>query len=210
MLQKEIQVEIDVLHRQGKAIRAIERETGHSRNTIRAILRGLSNGQYGPRKARPTKIDNYKRYLQDRLQGAGKVWLPATVLLREIRAQGYDGGITRIKGYLREIRPAPPDEPIVRFETEPGRQLQIDFVVFRRGELPLRAFTAELGFSRYSYVELPAMSAALLSSPVLNVPYTTSAAFQRTCFAITPRRSCSSAMLSATAFTGIIRHGWIS
>jgi transposase len=42
---------------------------------------------------------------------------------------------------------------VVRFETEPGRQLQIDFVVFRRGDVPLRAFTAELGFSRYSYVE---------------------------------------------------------
>jgi transposase len=153
MLQKEIQVEIDVLHRQGKTIRAIERETGHSRNTIRAILRGQCDGQYGPRKPRPTKVDNYKQYLQDRLQGAGKVWLPATVLLREIRAQGYEGGITQLKEYLREIRPAPPDEPIRRFETEPGRQLQIDFVVFRRGELPLRAFTAELGFSRYSYVE---------------------------------------------------------
>ena len=42
---------------------------------------------------------------------------------------------------------------MVRFETEPGRQLQIDFVVFRRGALPLRAFTAELGYSRYAYVE---------------------------------------------------------
>jgi transposase len=62
-------------------------------------------------------------------------------------------GPTQLKEYLREIRPAPPDEPVVRFETEPGRQLQIDFVVFRRGDVPLRAFTAELGFSRYSYVE---------------------------------------------------------
>jgi hypothetical protein len=52
-------------------------------------------------------------------------------LIREIRAHGYDGGITL------------PDEPITRFETEPGRQLQIDFVVFRRGIVPLRAFTAE-------------------------------------------------------------------
>lgn len=91
--------------------------------------------------------------MQERLEAAGKIRLPATVLLREIRAQGYEGGITQLKEYLREIRPAPPDEPIVRFETEPGRQLQIDFVVFRRGERPLRAFTAELGFSRYSYVE---------------------------------------------------------
>ena len=79
--------------------------------------------------------------------------LPATVLLREIRAQGYEGGITQLKEYLREVRPAPPPEPIVRFETKRGSQLQIDFVVLRRGALPLRAFTAELGYSRYAYVE---------------------------------------------------------
>jgi transposase len=153
MLQKELQVEIQVLHQQGKGIRAIAREMGVARNTIRAILEGKSDGQYGPRQPRPTKIDAHKDYLQERLEAAGKIRLPAKVLLREIRAKGYAGGITRLKEYLREIRPAPPDEPVVRFETEPGRQLQIDFVVFRRGELPLRAFTAELGFSRYSYVE---------------------------------------------------------
>ena len=153
MLQKELQVEIQVLHRQGKSIRAIARETGIARNTIRAILAGESDGQYGPRQRRPTKIDTHKDYLQERLEAAGKIRLPATVLLREIRARGYEGCITQLKEYLREIRPSPPDEPVVRFETEPGRQLQIDFVVFRRGEVPLRAFTAELGFSRYSYVE---------------------------------------------------------
>lgn len=51
------------------------------------------------------------------------------------------------------IRPTQPAEPVVRFETEPGKQLQIDFVEFRRGTNPLRAFTAELSYSRYAYVE---------------------------------------------------------
>jgi transposase len=153
MLKKELQVEIDVLHRQGKSIREIERETGHSRNTIRAILRGRSDGHYGPRRPRATKVDAFKEYVRERVASAGKIWLPSTVLLREIRAQGYEGGATQLKAFLREIRPAQPLEPIQRFETDPGKQLQIDFVVFRRGILPLRAFTAELGFSRYSYVE---------------------------------------------------------
>jgi transposase len=161
MLHKEIQVEIQVLHRQGKSIREIERETGHSRNTIRAILRGRSDGKYGPRQRRPVKLDEFKSYVSDRIERAGKIWLPSTVLLREIRARGYDGGITQLKEFLREIRPVPPDEPTVRFETPPGRQLQIDFVVFRRGVLPLRAFTAELGFSRYSYVEFTSNEAVV-------------------------------------------------
>src|SRR5579863_10666979 len=108
MLQKEFQVEIQVQHRQGKGIRAIARETGVARNTIRAILAGANDGQYGPRQARPTKIDAHKGYLQERIEAAGKIRLPATVLLREIRAEGYEGGITQLKEYLREIRPSPP------------------------------------------------------------------------------------------------------
>lgn len=101
-------MEIQVLHRQGKGIRAIARETGVARNTIRAILTGKSDAQYGPRRPHPTKVDAQKVYLQERIEAAGKIQLPATVLLREIRAKGYEGGITQLKEYLREIRPAPP------------------------------------------------------------------------------------------------------
>jgi transposase len=153
MLNKEFQVEIDVLHRQGKGIREIAREMGIARNTVRAILRGEHRASYGPRSARPTKLEPFTGYLQDRLVRAGKVQLHATVLLREIRDLGYEGGITQLKEYLRTIRPSTQSEPVVRFETEPGKQLQIDFVVFRRGPIPLRAFTAELGYSRYACVE---------------------------------------------------------
>ncbi|MGZ3518885.1 MAG: IS21 family transposase [Vulcanimicrobiaceae bacterium] len=153
MLNKELQVEIDVLHRQGKGIREIAREMGIARNTVRAILRGEHRGRYASREPRPTKLDPYAGYLRERLERAGKVQLHATVLLREIRALGYDGGITQLKEYLRSVRPTVEHEPIVRFETAPGKQLQIDFVVFRRGGMPLRAFTAELGFSRYACVE---------------------------------------------------------
>jgi transposase len=153
MLNKEIQVEIEVLHRQGKGIRQIARETGIARNTVRAILRGEHRGQYSPREPRPTKLDPYTEYLRQRIERAGKVQLHATVLLREIRAHGYLGGITQLKEYLRSIRPPAEQEPVLRFETEPGKQLQIDFVVLRRGQMPLRAFTAELGYSRYACVE---------------------------------------------------------
>jgi hypothetical protein len=94
-----------VLHRQGKRFRAIERETGIARNTIRAILRGEADGLYGPRCPRPTKIDAYKGYLQERLEAAGKIWLQATVLLREIRAQGYEAESPSSR-YPRGLRPA--------------------------------------------------------------------------------------------------------
>jgi transposase len=41
----------------------------------------------------------------------------------------------------------------VGFETPPGRQMQCDWIVFRRGKASLSAFVATLGFSRASFVE---------------------------------------------------------
>ena len=66
-------MEILVLSRQGKGIREISRETGVVRNTLREVLRGKSDGQYGPRQPRPTKLDVHKEYLRDRLEQAGDV-----------------------------------------------------------------------------------------------------------------------------------------
>ncbi len=44
------------------------------------------------------------------------------------------------------------EEPLVRFETEPGEQMQVDFVVLRRGQDRISAFVATLGYSRKTYV----------------------------------------------------------
>ena len=120
-------MEIHVLYRQGKGIREVARETGAARNTIRAILRGDADEQYGPRAPRPSNLDPHKAYLGARLKAAGEIRLSAVVLLRELRERGYAGGVTQLKEYLRTIRPRPELEPVVRFETPPGKQLQIDF-----------------------------------------------------------------------------------
>ncbi len=146
-------MEIAVLHRQGMGIRAIAREVGVARNTVRAVLDGRSDAQYGPRSGRPTKLEPHYDYLKERLETAGQRRLAATVLMRELCERGYDGGVTQLKEYLATIRPASEPEPVVRFETAPGEQMQIDFVVFRRALSPLRAFTASLGFSRMAYAE---------------------------------------------------------
>jgi len=45
---------------------------------------------------------------------------------------------------------------VVRFETEPGQQMQADFTIIRRGRDPLLAFVATLGFSRASFVRFSA------------------------------------------------------
>ncbi|MDQ2817325.1 MAG: IS21 family transposase [Candidatus Eremiobacteraeota bacterium] len=153
MFTKELQVEIHVLARQGKGIRAIARMVGCSRNSVRRVLRGDARGRYGPRPRRPKKLDAYTNYVRDRIQDAKPDRLSAAVLLREIHERGYGGGYSQLKALVRSLSPTPQPQPVLRFETEPGKQCQIDLVIFRRRPPKLAAFTAYLGYSRYGYAE---------------------------------------------------------
>ena len=152
MLVAEDAVEIRVLRRQGKGVRAIARMLEVSRNTVRRYLRAEGLPRYA-REARPSKLDPYRYYIAARVAAAAPEWIPATVLLRELRARGYPGGISILKDHLVTLKPVATPEPLIRFETEPGRQLQVDFATIRRGGDRLSAFIATLGWSRAAYVE---------------------------------------------------------
>ncbi len=145
-------MEVRVMHRQGRSVRSIAKELGCSRNTVRRYVREAGAARYGPRAPRPCKLAPYKAYLRERVQAARPHWIPATVLLREIAARGYAGGISQLKAFLAPLK-QPEPEPLVRFETPPGRQMQADFTVVRRGRDALLALVATLGYSRASFVE---------------------------------------------------------
>ncbi len=77
MLTQKQSVKMRVLARQGKGIKAIARELGVSRNTIRKSLRGEAvSPKYRPRAPRPCKLDPFKAYLLERVVGvaAGMTW----------------------------------------------------------------------------------------------------------------------------------------
>ncbi len=152
MLVAEEAVEIRVLRRQGKSIREIARMVGVSRNTVRRYLRSAGLPRY-EREARPSKLDPFKQYLDERVKAAAPDWIPATVLLRELKALGYQGGYSILKEYLAMLRPVAEPEPVIRFETDPGRQMQADFATIRRDRDRLSVFIATLGWSRATYVE---------------------------------------------------------
>lgn len=144
-------MEIRVLAKQGNSIREIARQTGQSRNTVRRYLREGGSPHYPARAARATKLDAFKPYVLERIAAARPHWIPATVLLRELQERGYPGGISRLKEFLALHKRIEP-EPVVRFETAPGKQMQADFTVIRRGRAPLLALVATLGYSRASFV----------------------------------------------------------
>ena len=119
MLEAEEAVEIRVLRRQGKSIRAISRMLGPSRNTVRRYLRTEGLPRY-QRESQPSKLDPYKSYLAERVKAAMPEWIPATVLLREIRAQGYLGGYSILKEHLATLQASGEIGSLIRFDTEPG------------------------------------------------------------------------------------------
>jgi transposase len=88
-----------------------------SRNTVRRYLRSNGLLRY-ERQARRSELDPFKQYTDERVKAATPDSIPATVLLSEIRALGYSGGYSILKGYLKTLRPVVKREPMIRFETE--------------------------------------------------------------------------------------------
>ena len=90
-------------------------------------------GICGTRRRRGTKLDPFKDYITERLHAAAPEWIPGSVLLSELCERGYEGGYTMLKLLLAALRPKEATERVVRFETERGEQIQVDWAVIRRG-----------------------------------------------------------------------------
>jgi transposase len=153
MLRLEGYVEIQVLKRQGLSIRAISAELGISRNTVRKYLRSQRMPKAKRRAARASKLDPFREFVRERIRQAHPQWIPSSVLYRELVERGYAGKGSILRTYVGSLKPRPAPDPVVRFETGPGDQCQVDWGDFRQGRDPLAAFVATLGYSRYSYVE---------------------------------------------------------
>ena len=148
--------DIQELKRQGLTVTQISAVTGFSRPTVRRYLRNPATPVYGPRVARPSKLDPFKPFIEERLQAG--VW-NAEVLLREIRQRGYDGGITVLREHVGPLRQSASTAAVRRFETPPGHQAQVDWGEI--GELQeggrrqrLSVFVLTLGHSRALFADV--------------------------------------------------------
>jgi len=151
MVTGEEWVMVKLLTYQGVSISEIARRTGHDRKTVRAHLREAGLPRYGPRPPQPSKLAPYTAYVQQRLQEG--VWNCVT-LLRELRSQGYPGGITRLRQFVQPLRLQPREVATCRFETAPGEQAQVDWASFGSWQGHwLSAFVMTLGYSRMKYLE---------------------------------------------------------
>lgn len=145
------------LKRQGLSLKRICEITGCDPKTVRKYLKTPEQPEYGPRAPRPTCLDPFKPFLENRL--AAGVW-NAVVLLRELKEQGYSGGYTVLTDYLRPRRTQAQVVAVRRFETPPGQQAQVDWgdlgnITFPDGtSKPLSGFLLTLGYSRALFADV--------------------------------------------------------
>lgn len=125
-------MQIKIMRKQGQSLRAIACELGCAVNTVRKYLEDDVPPAYPVREHRRSKLAPFADYLQRRINAAAPDWIPATVLWREIREQGYAGGERIVRTYVATLRPVKTPDPLVRFETGPGDQMQVDWIEFRR------------------------------------------------------------------------------
>jgi transposase len=133
----------------------IARITGFDRKTVRKYL--LQNTVPEPQKRplKPSKLDPYKPYILEKLNEGPYT---AVRLFREIQEMGFNGGETIVRDFIRKVRPKQGVPAIIRYETKPGIQSQVDWgelgTIEVDGKLKkLFCFNMILGYSRMRYVE---------------------------------------------------------
>jgi transposase len=157
MISRESKVDINFLHRQGLSYREIGRKIGRDRRTVKRYADNPELiGQVRAKVQRPSILDQFRPMVEGWLKedsGYRASWI-----LDQLRKLGYTGGYTIVKDLVQEIKEDASRIAYIRFETEPGRQAQVDFGDFKvveadGSEKTLYMFSMVLGFSRAHYCE---------------------------------------------------------
>jgi len=88
------------LYRRGLTIRHITRLTQLSRKTVRRYVQAGEFPEIATRQARPNQLDAFHDYLNTRCNEGCR---NGAQLYRELKVQGYRGGQTAVKDYLRDL-----------------------------------------------------------------------------------------------------------
>jgi transposase len=151
-------------HQGGASMRAIARSLRIARKTVRRALdQQEQNRVVGPRhpefprprQRRASSLDAHEDSMRELLGRYPEI--TAVRMLEELRARGFAGQYTIVRERLRELRPAPGREPVLRFETAPGAQAQMDYGTYeldfsQDGRRRVNLFSYILGYSRRQYL----------------------------------------------------------
>ncbi len=169
----------DIIYRlcQGQSERAVARDLGHSRVTVRhyrelAREKGYLDRQtplpdaaqllaeFGPPLPPPVQISTVEPY-----RTLVAEWLAQGVEMRAmhrhvVERHGYTGSYGSVCRFVKHLRP-PTKQAVVRIETPPGQQAQVAFGAVGKlrdpqtgQERQAYCFVLTLSYSRHQYLEL--------------------------------------------------------
>jgi transposase len=146
-------LEARVLQGQGKTQVEIAEILGVCERTVRSHLKGMPRGRKNP--VRGSKVDPFKRKIDEILEA--NTYHNGELIFERIVKLGYGGKISVMKDYVAAVRRKLEVQAVMRFETEPGLQAQVDWKEFGKQTVDgrvvkLYAFVMVLGYSRKSFV----------------------------------------------------------
>jgi len=159
--RKELEHTLITMHNEGWSIRQLQRQFQIGRNTVRRILRvhddrrNSGHDLVKKKQKRASKLDSFESEIKRLLEKYPRI--TGVRVYEELKDAGYTGGISILKERVAKLR-KPQREPVIRFETESGRQGQMDWspytINFRRtGKCQVQCFSYILGFSRRQYID---------------------------------------------------------
>ena len=161
--REELEHAIVTMYGDGWSKRGLAAHFKMSRNTVRRILgKHKSQRETGhcalpaagiPRKS---KLDAHMPLIEKLLEKYPNI--TGQRLFEELKEDGYTGKITIVRQRLANLRPAPKREPVIRFETRPGEQGQMDWSPYTinftgEGKKTVLCFSYILGYSRRQYID---------------------------------------------------------
>jgi transposase len=156
MVDQERWTEIRRLFHEGRvSISEIGRRLDVDRKTVRRSLRQTTWQPYHRAAVVETLLSAHADFVRAR---APQVNYSARILYQELQAsRGYTGSYETVKRFVAPLREVQlqADRTLLRFETPPGQQSQIDWgqatVPFRAGPQVVHVFVFTLGFSRRGF-----------------------------------------------------------
>jgi transposase len=148
----------------GTSVRGIARTLGIARQSVQRVLDQVAAERAGQTQAsdlpptakrRPSQLDAYEPVLRELL--ARYPDMTAMRLFEELRGRGFAGKYTIVRQRVELLRPRPIAEPVLRFETAPAQQAQMDYGVYdvdftQEGRRRVYLFNYLLGYSRRAYM----------------------------------------------------------
>jgi transposase len=159
--RQELEQALILMHQEGRSIRELSRQFHLGRNTVRRILRAHARRRDSghdlltKRLRRASKLDGFDPEIKKLLEKYPDI--TGLRIYEELKEAGYPGGISILRERLKKLRP-PKREPVIRFETDPGQQGQMDWSPYtipftHSGKSQVQCFSYILGFSRRQYID---------------------------------------------------------